>query len=130
MSDNRRPRSLCGGYCVDGALRGAVVGLTWAAVHASYRFDCDPQLFDKRSFAKTLITYPLGCAAFIGMYQMLQCNFESSRGRVDWRNTACAGMLSGAIAGIPLAVKAREPLLVLALATAVAVITSGLEISK
>jgi hypothetical protein len=87
-------------------------------------------LFDKRSFAKTFITYPLGCAAFIGMYQMLQCNFESSRGRVDWRNTACAGMISGAFAGIPLAVKAREPLLVLALAAAVAVITSGLEISK
>jgi hypothetical protein len=37
MANNRRPRSVCGGYCVDGALRGSVVGFAWAAVHGIYK---------------------------------------------------------------------------------------------
>ena len=64
------------------------------------------------------------------MYQLLQCSLESSRGRVDWRNAAIAGYLSGACAGIPLAIRAKEPALVVVLAGLVAAVTTSLEFMK
>jgi hypothetical protein len=46
-------------------------------------------------------------------YQFVHCSAEAGRGRVDWRNAAVAGLVTGGLLGTPVALRAGEPKLAL-----------------
>ncbi len=72
MPNDRRPRSVCGGYCVDGAFRGAVVGLTWATVHGTEKYFLDNLIFfADPTFVRRPAAPRIFCALVIYMFRFL-----------------------------------------------------------
>jgi len=117
---------------VDGALRGSMIGLMWGLFQGSY-YGWQDNLrgrFLALHISRNLAANSLGFGAFLGLYQWAHCSVERSRCRQDWLNAAGAGLVTGGVMGVPLAIRAGHPRLALVSAGLTGGLTTVLDIAK
>ncbi|EKX53157.1 hypothetical protein GUITHDRAFT_150332 [Guillardia theta CCMP2712] len=128
----KRITAMCTAYGVDGAVRGGMIGLMWGLFQGTY-YGWQDQLRGRllgMHVARNLAANTVGFAAFLGIYQIAHCSMENSRKRSDWKNAAAAGLVTGGVMGLPLAVRTGEPRWALFAAGFTAALTGSLDLAR
>jgi hypothetical protein len=97
---NKKYTPPCASRAVDGAIRGAMVGLVWGAVFETY--DARGVSFWKKigRVGGSMLVNGFGFAAFLGTFSGVSCGCERIRERKDFLNPVVGGMAAGALIGI------------------------------
>ena len=84
MIDGRTP---CASRCVDGMVRGGIVGVAWGAVvggYDGYASSGRLGVSTARVAGRAVLTSSVSFASFLGCYSGTSCLAERLRGRDDW----------------------------------------------
>mmetsp|Transcript_42902 Transcript_42902/g.97040 ORF Transcript_42902/g.97040 Transcript_42902/m.97040 type:complete len:134 (-) Transcript_42902:189-590(-) len=117
----------CSSSAVDGALRGAFIGLCWGLVIDTNSATVESGVIQKATarssigVASSVGRAALGFSAFLGIYNLVSCNFETIRGRKDPFNNFMGGAAAGALFGL----SSKNPRTIAATAIGTGVMTSA-----